>query len=258
MGTKETTQLCLECTLVRLRGGFGSPELRVETRSEQVRNLNAGRKRLARARQVRNLNRGIYVALLVIVFGVRFPAAHAQRRSGNRPSAVQTAASDSNALSPLAKMSLDAAVSALQSNTLPEAERHARAAVAASPRSAVTHNVLGVVLDRSGQSDEAYKEFGTAIRLDPNFVSARNNLGRMLAEHGKRAEAIAEFERVLKSDPNHVQAHYNLGALYADAGDFLKATDHLASARRADPNDPQLALAFLNVAYRANRTAEAD
>src|SRR5437667_9571947 len=224
MGTKETTQLRVECTLVRLRGGFGSPELRVETGSEQVRNLNAGRKRLARARQVRNLNGGIYGALLVVVlFGVRFPAAHAQRRSGNRPSAVQTAASDSNALSPLAKMSLDAAVSALQSNALPEAERHARAAVAASPRSAVTHNVLGVVLDRSGQSDEAYKEFGTAIRLDPNFVSARNNLGRMLAEHGKRAEAIAEFERVLKSDPNHVQAHYNLGALYAESGDFFKA-----------------------------------
>src|SRR5262249_35095029 len=61
-----------------------------------------------------------------------------------------------------------------------------------------------------------------------------------------------------KIDPNHVQAHYNLGALYADSGDFVKAADHFAIARRADANDPQLALAFLNVAYRANRTAEAD
>src|SRR2546429_37720 len=80
----------------------------------------------------------------------------------------------------------------------------------------------------------------------------------MLAEHGKTAAAIAEFEQVLKTDPNHVQAHYNLGALYADAGEFAKASEHFAWARRADPNDPQLALAFLNVAYRANRIPDAD
>src|SRR6185312_8969179 len=141
---------------------------------------------------------------------------------------------------------------------LAEAERQARAAVTAAPRSPITHNVLGVVLDRTGRRDDAGKEFNTAIRLDANFVSARNNLGRMLAEQGKRAEAIDEFERVLKSDPNHVQAHYNLGALYAEAGDFAKATEHFAHARQADQNDPQLALAFLNVAYRANRMTEAD
>src|SRR5205085_3736856 len=122
----------------------------------------------------------------------------------------------------------------------------------------VTHNVLGVVLDRAGLGDQAFKEFNAALGLNPDFVSARNNLGRMLAEQGKRADAIAEFERVLKTEPNHVQAHYNLGALYADAGNFAKAAAHFASARQGDANDPQLALAFLNVAYRANRLQEAD
>src|SRR6266446_5513539 len=180
----------------------------------------------------------------------------AQRNGVRRPDTPSQTVGDG--LTSSAKNSLDAAVAALQSNALVEAERQARAAVTASPRSAVTHNVLGVVLDRSGRSDEAFKEFTVAIRLDPNFISARNNLGRMLATHGKRTEAIAEFERVLKADPNHIQAHYNLGALYADAGDFAKAAAHFASARQADANDPQLALAFLNVAYRANRLQEAD
>jgi tetratricopeptide (TPR) repeat protein len=185
--------------------------------------------------------------------------ANGQRPSARRQSGAQvTTASEVNGLSPGAKNSLDAALAALQSNALNEAERDARAAVTASPRSAITHNVLGVVLDRSGRSDEAFNEFSTAIKLDPNFVSARNNLGRMLAEHGKTAQAIAEFERVLKSDPTHVQAHYNLGALYGDAGDFAKAAEHFAQARKADPNDPELALAFLNVAYRADRTKEAE
>ena len=180
------------------------------------------------------------------------------QRPAPRPSNTAQASADRAGLSPTARTSLDAALAALQSNDLAAAERAARAAVAASPRSAITHNVLGVVLDRARRSEEAFAEFNAAIKLDPNFVSARNNLGRMFAEHGKTAEAIAEFERVLKSDPSHVQAHYNLGALYADAGDFAKAAEHFARAREADPNDPQLALAFLTVAYRANRTQQAD
>ena len=62
----------------------------------------------------------------------------------------------------------------------------------------------------------------------------------------------------MKLDPGHVQAHYNLGSLYRDAGDFAKAAEHFSEARKADPEDPQLALAFLSVAYRANRATEAD
>jgi Flp pilus assembly protein TadD len=146
----------------------------------------------------------------------------------------------------------------LQANALADAELSARAAVQAAPHSAITHNILGVVLDRAGHADQAFAEFNEAVKLDPNFVSARNNLGRMLAERGKTAEAIAAFERVLKLDPNHVQAHYNLGALYSDAGEFGKAAEHFAHARKAAPDDAQLALAFLNVAYRANRIADAD
>src|SRR5262245_54438950 len=44
------------------------------------------------------------------------------------------------------KAALDRAMAALQRNDLKEAEREARAALAADQRSAVSHNVLGVVL----------------------------------------------------------------------------------------------------------------
>src|SRR6266404_26938 len=180
---------------------------------------------------------------------------------GQRPGASRDPGSSAGtdaALTPPARQSLNAALESLQANALTDAERSARAAVAASPRSATTHNVLGVVLDRSGRADEAFNEFNTAVRLDPKFISARNNLGRMLAERGKISEAITQFENVLKADPSHVQAHYKLGALYADAGDFVKAAEHFAQARARAPEDPQLALAFINVAYRANRGSEAD
>src|SRR5262249_2763646 len=156
------------------------------------------------------------------------------------------------------KQSLDRAMTALQRNDLKEAEREARAAVASAPRSSVAHNVLGVVLDRSGRRDHAYAEFNEALKIDPSYLSARNNLGRLLAESGKVNEAIAQFEIVLKADPSHVQAHFNLGEIYAEAGEYSKSADHLAAARVSNPEDPQLALAFVKVGYRANRNAEAD
>jgi tetratricopeptide (TPR) repeat protein len=198
------------------------------------------------------------IFLVVFVLVVCVAPAFAQRPTARRPASHSSRASDNGGpLSNAARAALDAAVANLQNDKLPEAERSARAAVAAAPRSALTHNVLGVVLDRQGRSDEALSQFNTAITLDPNFVSARNNLGRMLAARGKKVEATAQFEQVLKSDPAHLQAHYNLGALYADAADYSKAADHFARARAAAPDDPQLALAFLNVAFRANRATEA-
>src|SRR6266851_8484550 len=196
----------------------------------------------------------VVLCCLSFLFNAR--ATHAQRVQVRKP-ATQ---SDENTagLSATARSAMDAAVANLQQGAFAEAERAARQAVSAAPRSAVAHNLLGVVLDRAGHAEEGYAEFSTAIRLDPKFVSALNNLARHLAERGQAKEAITQFERVLKLDPAHIQAHYNLGTLYADAGDFAKAAEHFAQARKAEPNDPQLALAFLNVAYRANRSAEAD
>jgi len=184
---------------------------------------------------------------------------YGQRTNARRPASVGPRTGVAGAeLSPGARAAVEAAVTALEQSNLEVAERSAREAVAAAPRSAVTHNILGVILDRQGRSDDSFAQFNAAIALDPNFVSARNNLGRMLAARGKTAEAIAEFQRVLEIDESHLQAHYNLGALYGDAGDFSKAADHFVRARAAAPNDAQLALAFLNVAFRANRAAEAN
>src|SRR5215831_10471790 len=161
--------------------------------------------------------------LFLLVVSFSFSTAVAQRgMSAHQRGARQPSTNDAG-LTPAARSSLDAALAALETNSLSDAERAARAAVAAAPRSAVTHNVLGVVLDRAGHADEAFSEFSTAVKLDPNSVSARNNLGRMLADRGQTSAAIAQFENVLKSDPSHVQAHYNLATLYMDAGDFAKA-----------------------------------
>lgn len=195
---------------------------------------------------------------LAFCFSVCLPVLAQRTIERRATSHVSRSTETGGELNAAARAAVDAAVASLQENNLPEAERSARAAVAAAPRAAITHNILGVILDRQGRSDESFSQFNSAISLDPSFVSARNNLGRMLAAQGKMAEAIKQFELVLKSEPAHVQAHYNLGAIYSDAGDFAKAADHFARARTSAPDDPQLALAFLNVAFRANRAQEAN
>jgi len=84
----------------------------------------------------------VYCLLTLAVFAT---SAVGQRRPA-RPTTNSTQSTNADGLAPAARNSLDAAVAALQSNALAEAERDARAAVSAAPRSAITHNVLGVVL----------------------------------------------------------------------------------------------------------------
>src|SRR5713226_8080182 len=76
--------------------------------------------------------------LILILLGFCFSTStNAQRPATRRQSGGQVInTSDVSGLTPAAKDSLEAAVAALQSNTLSQAERAARAAVTAAPRSA--------------------------------------------------------------------------------------------------------------------------
>jgi tetratricopeptide (TPR) repeat protein len=161
-------------------------------------------------------------------------------------------------LNPAARQSLERAIAFLERQNLVEAEREGRNSVRLAPRSAITRNILGVILDQQGKTIEALTEFRTAIRLDPDFVSAKNNLGRLFATQGKLKEAQSQFEEILRLEPNHLQARYNLAALYAETGDYVRSADNFIALRKANPNDAQIAFAFLNVAYRAGRKDEAN
>ncbi|MBK8810928.1 MAG: tetratricopeptide repeat protein [Acidobacteria bacterium] len=159
---------------------------------------------------------------------------------------------------PATKQAIDNAIRLLEQRDFAGAEAEARNAVKLSPRSAVAFNVLGIVLDEQGKSADALTAFSTAIKLAPTFISPKNNLGRLLANQGKLAEALAQFEAVLKIEPTHLQARYNAAAIYAETSKFDKSAEYFALLLKANPADLQLSMAFLNVAYRANRTDEAN
>ncbi|MGH9373008.1 MAG: tetratricopeptide repeat protein [Vicinamibacterales bacterium] len=78
---------------------------------------------------------------------------------------------------------------------------------------AETHNVLGLLLGRSGVStDDVAAEFREAIRLRPDFAEAHNNLGLVLIQAGDDQAGIATLREAVRLRPDYADAHANLGA----------------------------------------------
>ena len=72
-----------------------------------------------------------------------------------------------------------AAKAAIATGDLGSARALATAAVKSSPRSAIAHEALGVVLAREGNKKEARKELERALELDPGLESARERLRKL-------------------------------------------------------------------------------
>src|SRR5947207_14179196 len=116
-------------------------------------------------RQRRRVSQHWFCLSVACLLFLNYAPVFAQRQVSSRQPLENTNStageSDAN-LSVEARAALDAAVAALQQNALPEAERDARRTIAVAPRSAVAHNLLGVILDRAGRTDNALAEFNTA------------------------------------------------------------------------------------------------
>jgi len=93
------------------------------------------------------------------------------------------------------------AVTLVQAGRFADAEAHYRSAL---PRRATaeTHNGLGYVLARQGQTDEASREFRKAIDIDARYTPAYNNLAELLASQGKLEEAEGYYKRSLAEKPS--------------------------------------------------------
>lgn len=92
---------------------------------------------------------------------------------------------------------MNLAAAQLQSGQLDAAEYAAREAAAIDPRSADARGLLGVILLRGGNVQEAVNTLRAALDLRPNLLSAQANLARALARSPDGAPATIAFEAVL-------------------------------------------------------------
>jgi tetratricopeptide (TPR) repeat protein len=98
------------------------------------------------------------------------------------------------------------------------------------------YNNLGCALQRTGEFDEAIRQFGNALRLKPEYAEAHCNLGNVLSQTGKIEEAMGQWELALRFKPDYAQAHYNLGLGLARQGKVPEAIEHWEQALRLKPN----------------------
>ncbi len=118
-----------------------------------------------------------------------------------------------------------------------------RAALAASPRSAMSHKNLAAVLQKEGRNEEAIPLAEQAIRILDEFPDAHYVLGNCYFMTQRHAEAVKQFQATLALVPDHASAHMNLGATYHVMGRYAQALQEFDAAIKLDPG---MALAWFN------------
>jgi tetratricopeptide (TPR) repeat protein len=194
---------------------------------------------------------------------------------------------------------LDLAAAALQAGDLQRAKSVIEALLmeeAQDPgRSAAAHQLLGRVLHKMNQDQDARKELEAAVALDPGFANEYNlavicldlddeqcavrNFERIEAAAGDSPElhmqiglaygnsdftprAVAEFRKVIAEDPRYPGAHYCVAAALLAAGDDEKtlqqAEAELKEELTISPNDflTYAALGKIEAGYHRRGEAE--
>lgn len=98
------------------------------------------------------------------------------------------------------------------------AMREARLALQENPLDAEAHFLLGCLLQKQGESDQAVVGFHRAVAIDPVKHEAQYNLATMLLARGEAIRAASLLESAVLTRPDHVPAYNNLAKAYFLAG----------------------------------------
>lgn len=110
-----------------------------------------------------------------------------------------------------------------------------REALSRTPDRAEAHNVLGLMLGRTGAASASVAApFREAIRLRPDYAEAHNNLGLVLIQGGDDEGGIAALREAIRVKPGYADAHANLGAALTTS-DAAEAVRELEKAVALSP-----------------------
>ncbi|HXE63561.1 MAG TPA: tetratricopeptide repeat protein [Bryobacteraceae bacterium] len=158
---------------------------------------------------------------------------------------------------------LGAAAQHLQQGRTEQAVRECKAVLAADPRSAPAHMLLGlayVAEKSSAMIGDAKAELQQAIDLDPELVWARFYLARLYLDQGLSEKAQEQLERGLKQSPGIPSFLSLLGEVRRKLGDPAASLDLNRKALATDPTMVPahyfLALAYLDLKQDQAAVAE--
>jgi tetratricopeptide (TPR) repeat protein len=96
---------------------------------------------------------------------------------------------------------------------------------------------LALLLDQSGDHDEALELLDRCISHDPANVAMRVNRGSVLATVARYAEAESDLREAVALDPSHADGHFNLGLVEVRRGRWADAIPHLRRALELDSSN---------------------
>ncbi len=131
----------------------------------------------------------------------------------------------------------------LQQDRVPDAIRVLRKRREQSRDDYMVHWFLGEALNRSGarpgsdEEAEAVDAVRKSIELQPDLFQSRVLLGKMLARRGDFDQAIEHLEKARSIDPANVSATYQLAQVYRRKGDAERAKKLFAIVGRQKAED---------------------
>lgn len=101
------------------------------------------------------------------------------------------------------------------------------------------YEVLGLVYQTTGESDQAKEQFEKMLALDPNYSRGRNNYAAFLYQQKEYKAAMEQFKKVVKDVyyENLPNAYGNLGRSALKVGDYDLAEQSILRAINMEKNN---------------------
>ena len=123
-------------------------------------------------------------------------------------------------------------------NNYDEAIQRFQKVLEKDPNNVEVHLYLGLAHGKSGNYNEAIKEFRWIRQRYPDFhfsASIRNDIGLFYYVLEQYPEAIDEFTHATLLKPNFVEAYFNLGTAYSALEQTQKAIECYQTVIKIDP-----------------------
>ena len=121
-----------------------------------------------------------------------------------------------------------------------------------NPRYFDALTACAVILDNTGQKDEAHNYFKKALAIEPENKYLRVNYARSLATGGKIPQAIQAYSALVQDYPQEYILFQYLGIAYGVAGDYANAIKNLEQAVSLNPTP----VAYFNLAVAYKETGK--
>ena len=141
--------------------------------------------------------------------------------------------------------------------TIDEAAEASRRAQLLDPNSMETHRARGLVLEQTGNFEEAIAEYQAAIQLNDKFADLHLTLGRTLLAIEDYSAAIDEFIKANALNPSDPMPETYIARAYVKIGEYAKAIQYAQQAVTDNPSDPFMYGNLGSMFYRNQQYSEA-